>query len=198
MWYLTLLFILLSVLVSCGLQKPSAVLFRGEDFYGNRDLENTREYHLIKDGVKEKSKKITVKIYKNTPKTESASHKFLMPIKGKITAKFKSDISDEMCKNGIKISSDNGSDVIASASGKVIYVGKGLRWYGNLIIIEHKNNYVTVYSYLKTIQVEIGDKVRQGQVIGLAGKSSTQDKKPQICFTIRYNGQAVDPTLHMN
>ncbi|MGL9726264.1 MAG: peptidoglycan DD-metalloendopeptidase family protein [Wolbachia sp.] len=68
------------------------------------------------------------------------------------------------------------TNVIASAFGKVIYVGKGLRWYGNLIIVEHKDHYMIVYSYLKNIRVETSDKIKQGQVIGSASKSSTQDK----------------------
>lgn len=196
MWNIVLLFMLSVALVNCGLQKPAPALLKGEEFHGRRDLENMQEYHLMKDNIiKNKSKKMTVKIHKNTQVT---NYKFMMPIEGEIIAKFKSNTTDEICKDGIKIASHNGSNVVASASGKVIYVGKGLRWYGNLVIIEHKDHYTTVYSYLKNIHVTIGDEVQQDQIIGSAGKSSTQDKNLQICFTMRHNGQAVDPLLHMN
>jgi len=198
-------FILSAILISCGLQKPASVLLKGEEFYGKRDLEYTREYRLIREDVdssirKENRKAVIDKVYRDNNKAQNVeingvSSKFVMPVKGTIIS---TTSSDEVCKDGVKIAAQGGTNVVASAPGKVIYVGKGLRWYGNLIIVEHKDNYVTVYSYLKNIHVEIGDKVKQGQVIGSAGKSSTQDKDPQMCFTIRHNGQAVDPLKHMN
>ncbi|NUX01468.1 peptidoglycan DD-metalloendopeptidase family protein [Wolbachia endosymbiont of Madathamugadia hiepei] len=198
-------FILSAILISCGLQKPAPVLLKGEEFYGKRDLEYTREYHLIREDVdssirKENRKVVIDKVYRDNNKAQNVeidgvNCKFIMPVKGTVIS---TSSSDEVCKDGVKIAAQGGTNVVASAPGKVIYVGKGLRWYGNLIIVEHKDNYVTVYSYLKNIHVEIGDKVKQGQVIGSAGKSSTQDKDPQICFTIRHNGQAVDPLKHMN
>ncbi|MGL9733042.1 MAG: murein hydrolase activator EnvC family protein [Wolbachia sp.] len=198
-------FILSAILISCGLQKPASVLFKGEEFYGKRELEYTKEYHLIREDVdpsikKENRKAFINKIYKENNKAQNVeihgmNYKFIIPVKGTVisTASY-----DEECKDGVKIATQGRTNVIVSASGKVIYVGKGLRWYGNLIIVEHKDNYVTVYSYLKNIYVEIGDKVKQGQVIGSAGKSSMQDKDPQMCFTIRHNGQAVDPLKYVN
>ncbi|MGL9731447.1 MAG: murein hydrolase activator EnvC family protein [Wolbachia sp.] len=198
-------FILSAILISCGLQKPAPVLLKGEEFYGKRDLEYTKEYHLIREDVdssvkKENRKAVIDKVYRENNKAQNVeidgvNCKFVMPVKGTVIS---TASSDEVCKDGVKIAAQGGTNVVASAPGKVIYVGKGLRWYGNLIIVEHKDNYVTVYSYLKNIYVEIGDKVKQGQVIGSAGKSSTQDKDPQMCFTIRHNGQAVDPLKHMN
>lgn len=205
MWQIAKLLILLTVLAGCGLQKPAPVFLKGEEFYGKRDLEYTREYHFIRGDVdmleKKEDRKFTIRrVYKDESnkkivEANKENCKFIMPIKGVVKS---TNSSDEMCKDGIKIAAQNGTNVVASASGKVIYVGKGLRWYGNLIIVEHKDNYMTVYSYLKNINVEIGDKVSQGQVIGSAGKSSTQDKNPQMCFTMRHNGQAVDPLPHMS
>ena len=208
MWHTTLLLILLVISTSCGLQKPAPVLLKGEEFHGRRDLEDTQEYHLVKEyidpSLEEENRKITIsKVYKDSDNMQNIeineiNCKFIMPIEGNVISKFHSRSTDEICKDGIKIASYNGTKVMASASGKVIYVGKGLRWYGNLVIVEHKNNYMTVYSYLKNIHIKIGDKVKQGQVIGSAGKSSTHDKNPQICFTMRHNGQAIDPLLYIN
>ncbi|WP_395463096.1 murein hydrolase activator EnvC family protein [Wolbachia endosymbiont of Cantharis cryptica] len=205
MWHIASFFILSAILISCGPQKPAPVLLKGEEFYGKRDLEYTREYHLMREDVdpsiKKENRKITIsKVYKDNNNTQNVevnevNCKFVMPVKGTVIS---ATSSDEVCKDGIKIAAQNGTNVVASAPGKVIYVGKGLRWYGNLIIVEHEGNYMTVYSYLKNIHVEIGDKVKQGQVIGSAGKSSTQDRNPQMCFTIRHNGQAVNPLMHMN
>ncbi|MCA4775024.1 M23 family metallopeptidase [Wolbachia endosymbiont of Mansonella ozzardi] len=202
---IALFFILSAILVSCGLQKPAPVLLKGEEFYGKRDLEYIREYRLVREDVdpsirKENRKAVMDKVYRDNNKARNVeidmvNCKFVMPIKGTVIS---TTSSDEVCRDGVKIAAQGGTSVVASAPGKVIYVGKGLRWYGNLIIVEHRDNYVTVYSYLKNIHVEIGDKVKQGQVIGSAGKSSTQDKDPQMCFTIRHNGQAVNLLKHMN
>jgi lipoprotein NlpD len=46
-----------AILVSCGLQKPAPVLLKGEEFYGKRDLEYTREYHVIREDVDPSIKK---------------------------------------------------------------------------------------------------------------------------------------------
>ncbi|QKX02118.1 murein hydrolase activator EnvC family protein [Wolbachia endosymbiont of Dirofilaria (Dirofilaria) immitis] len=202
MWRIASLFILQVILVSCSLQKPAPVLLKGEEFYGKRDLEYTREYHLIKKDTnslikKENRKDIVNRTHRNKNDTQNVkinrlNCKFMMPVKGTSVS------FDEACKDGIKITAQSGTSVVASAPGKIIYVGKGLRWYGNLIIVEHKDNYMTAYSYLKNINVKIGDKVKQGQVIGSAGKLSTQDKYPQICFIIRCNGQTIDPLSHTN
>ncbi|WCR58143.1 murein hydrolase activator EnvC family protein [Wolbachia endosymbiont of Ctenocephalides felis wCfeJ] len=203
MWHIAPFFILLAILIGCGLQKPAPVLLKGEEFYGKRDLEYTREYNLIREDVhssiRKKSRKVVVnEVYNDGTQNleiDKVSCNFVMPVKGTIIS---ATSSDEVCKDGVKIAAQGGTSVVASAPGKVIYVGKGLRWYGNLIIVEHEDNYMTVYSYLKNIHIKIGDKVKQGQVIGSAGKSSTQDKDPQMCFTIRHNGQVVDPLKHMN
>ncbi|OEY86594.1 peptidase M24 [Wolbachia pipientis] len=165
-----------------GLQKPAPVLLKGEEFYGKRSLESIREYRLIKENVNNP----VIKVHDKDKESDNTA-KFIMPINGNVVQSI-----DKLCKDGIKIAAHAGTNVVASASGKVIYVGRGLRWYGNLVIIEHIDNYMTVYSYLKNICVEIGDHVQQGQIIGSAGKSSTQDKNPQMCFTIRHNGEAVD------
>lgn len=57
MWHIASFFMLSAILVSCGLQKPAPVLLKGEEFYGKRDLEYTREYHLIREDVDPSIKK---------------------------------------------------------------------------------------------------------------------------------------------
>ncbi len=167
-------------LTGCGSQKPAHVLLKGEEFYGKRNLESIMEYHLVKENVDGR----LVKMHNNGTTHTTG---FIMPLNGEILKP-----RGETCKDGMRIVSHNGTNVVASASGKVIYVGRGLRWYGNMVVIEHQDNCTTVYSYLKSICVKIGDNVIQGQNIGSAGKSSTQDKDPQICFAIHHNGEVVD------
>jgi len=60
--------------------------------------------------------------------------------------------------------------------------------------IEHPGGYVTVYKSLAELRVRAGDKVDQGTVIGIAGKSAeTGDKGPSVHFEIRQNGKTLNP-----
>ncbi|WFW29954.1 MAG: M23 family metallopeptidase [Wolbachia endosymbiont of Menacanthus eurysternus] len=193
--------------MGCNLQKPAPVLFKGEEFYGKRDLESIREYHLFRENIdlstKEKNRGSTNNFLnpnRNNSKMQNIeineiSYKFVMPIKGTIIL---TAPSDEICSDGVRIIAQKETSVISSAHGKVIYVGEGIRWYGNLIIVEHKESYITMYSYLRKIYVKIGDEVKQGQVIGSAGKLGIQDKNLQMCFTIRHSGQIVDPLKYIS
>ena len=69
-------FILSAILISCGLQKPAPVLLKGEEFCGKRDLEYTREYHLIREDVdssikKENRKAVIDKVYRDNNKAQN-------------------------------------------------------------------------------------------------------------------------------
>ncbi len=88
-------------------------------------------------------------------------------------------------QTGIDIKAKYGSDVSASARGKVVYVGI-LEGYGKTVIIRHTGNFFTIYGRLKTLKIKKGEFVKTKHIIGTAGI------KP-IYFGIRYKDKAVDP-----
>ncbi|HHH13243.1 MAG TPA: peptidase M23, partial [Thiolapillus brandeum] len=67
-----------------------------------------------------------------------------------------------------------------------------LRGYGLLVIIDHGNGYMTLYGHNQSLLKETGDWVREGEVIGLAGRSGGL-REPGIYFGIRHEGRPVDP-----
>jgi lipoprotein NlpD len=97
---------------------------------------------------------------------------------------------DEVRK-GIDISGVEGSPVLASADGKVVYVGGGLRGYGNLIILKHNNVFLTAYAHNKTLLVSLDQQVKKGQKIAEMGQ--TDSDRVKLHFELRQAGKSVDP-----
>lgn len=92
---------------------------------------------------------------------------------------------------GIDIAGNSGDPVRAAASGNVVYAGSGLLGYGNLIIVNHNEHYLSAYAHNRTIMVKEGENVRAGQQIAELGSSGTDREK--LHFEIRKNGNPVDP-----
>jgi lipoprotein NlpD len=98
-------------------------------------------------------------------------------------------------KKGIDILGQLGQPVLAAASGKVMYAGSGIRGYGNLLIVKHNSNLLSVYAHNKSIIAKEGQTVRKGQQIAEMGKSDSNAVK--LYFEIRRQGKPVDPTAYL-
>jgi len=96
---------------------------------------------------------------------------------------------------GVAIGGEVGQPIFASASGKVVYSGSGLRGYGKLIIIKHSDTYLSVYAHNKTLLVKEGDRVAKGQKIAEMGDSDAQ--RVSLHFEIRRLGKPVDPLQYL-
>ncbi|MBP3623786.1 MAG: peptidoglycan DD-metalloendopeptidase family protein [Oscillospiraceae bacterium] len=92
---------------------------------------------------------------------------------------------------GIDIASNQGTAVYASDGGTVTLAG----WnggYGNCIMIDHGNGYVTLYGHLSSISVSVGQTVSQGATIGAVG-STGNSTGPHLHFEVLKNGTRIDP-----
>lgn len=96
---------------------------------------------------------------------------------------------------GVYITNSAGTPVKAAAAGKVIYSGDGLRGYGNLLIVQHANNFLTVYAHNRRLLVSEGQSVTQGQTIAEMG--NTGASQVQLYFELRYNGKPVDAQRYL-
>ena len=108
------------------------------------------------------------------------------PAGGRVTAGF-SDPSNK----GVDIAGKKGEPVFASAGGKVVYIGEGLRGYGKLVIVKHNNTYLSAYAHNDTIAVREQQAVVKGQKIAEIGSSGADSTK--LHFEIRRSGKPVDP-----
>ena len=96
---------------------------------------------------------------------------------------------------GIDIAGNAGDPVRASAAGNVVYAGNGLLGYGNLIIVNHNEHYLSAYAHNRKILVKEGEEVQAGQTIAELGSSGADRNK--LHFEIRKNGNPVDPIPYL-
>ncbi|MDD6284990.1 MAG: M23 family metallopeptidase, partial [Firmicutes bacterium] len=95
---------------------------------------------------------------------------------------------------GIDISSSGiyGANIVAADAGTVL-LSRAYGDYGNCIMIDHGNGYVTLYAHMKSLsQYGVGTKVSKGQTIGYVG-STGASTGPHLHFEVRKNGSTVDP-----
>lgn len=114
-----------------------------------------------------------------------------MPTNGKVIAAF----SEADNRKGIDIAGKRHQAVLASADGKVVYSGSGLRGYGKLIIIKHNKTFLSAYAHNEHILVKEGQTVRKGQKIAEMGNSDADQVK--LHFEIRRLGKPVDPAKYL-
>ena len=117
---------------------------------------------------------------------------FIWPLLGSRTAGF--DDSDRNRHQGIDIASPLGTPIKASSSGVVVYSGDTIKGYGNLIILRHPGEWVTVYAHNQVNLVEEGANVEKGQVIAKVGQTG-RATGPHLHFEVRRNNKVVDPML---
>ena len=138
-------------------------------------------------------KVVTAKVAE--PKVQSGSTanvSWRWPVKGKVIQGFS---ADKPGGQGIDIAANQGTLVNAAAGGKVVYSGKGLRGYGNLIIIKHNEKFLSAYAHNQNILVKEGAMVKQGDPIARVGK--TESSRVKLHFQIRINGKPVDPIRYL-
>jgi lipoprotein NlpD len=115
---------------------------------------------------------------------------WMWPSSGALIAGF-----DEVKSKGLKIAGKLGDPVYASADGRVVYAGSGLRGYGNLLILKHNETYLTAYAHNQTLLVKEDQTVRKGQRIADMGSSDAD--RVMLHFEVRRNGKPVDPAKYL-
>ena len=118
---------------------------------------------------------------------DEAELNWSMPAEGKLIAGF----SESANRKGIDIAGKLGQPVVASAPGKVVYSGSGLRGYGKLVIIKHNKTYLSAYAHNDQVLVKEGQSVTRGQKIAAMGKTDADQVK--LHFEVRRFGKPVDP-----
>ena len=97
--------------------------------------------------------------------------------------------------NGLDIAAAMWDPIVAAADGIVVFADWG-GGYGNLVIVEHQDDWLTYYAHFSEIVVEVGQEVRQGEILGGAGTTG-YSTGPHLHFEIRYQGRPVDPHIHL-
>ena len=109
------------------------------------------------------------------------------PADGKVVRSFNGNSS-----KGIDIANSAGTPVTAAAAGTVAYAGDALRNYGNLVIVRHTGNFMTIYAHNRRLLVKEGQTVKQGDRISEMGAQA--NGQTALYFEVRAGSQPVDPT----
>jgi murein DD-endopeptidase MepM/ murein hydrolase activator NlpD len=127
------------------------------------------------------------------PNAADAAPRFLWPVSGKVIEAFGA-LPNGGRNDGINIATREGAPIRAAASGTVIYAGDGLKAYGNLVLIRHRDGYITAYAHAERLLVVRNAHVTAGQVIGYAGRTGGMEV-PQLHFEIRHGVKPLNPAL---
>jgi len=123
---------------------------------------------------------------KPPPAASGGKTAFVWPAQGSLLAGF-----GQANNNGIDIGGKAGDAVLATAAGKVVYAGSDLRGYGNLIILQHNETYLSIYAHNQKLLVKEDQIVKQGQKIAEMGSSDSDRVK--LHFELRRQGNPVNP-----
>lgn len=196
--YLAIATILLSVVVwyqNVGQQIPEAEkdVKQGEDYVPNPFNEDAEavvdQQEVIKMPVKDKNQtEIVTKFYDYNAEQEDQENALVL-------------YNNRYYQStGIDIAADDGEafEVIASLSGTVTEV-KEDPLLGNVVVMDHDNDVMTYYASLQDVEVKAGDKVKQGDRLGVAGKNLFgKDHGTHVHFEIRKDGKEVDPESYFD
>ncbi len=126
-----------------------------------------------------------------SPKSPGGQRLFDWPVRGAVISSYGSGAKGRR-NDGVNIAAPVGTPVRAAADGEVVYRGSELDGYGNLLLIKHRDGFVSAYAHNDVMLVKKGQKVQQGQVIAKVGQTGAVSE-PQLHFEIRQDLKSVDP-----
>jgi septal ring factor EnvC (AmiA/AmiB activator) len=114
-----------------------------------------------------------------------------LPVRGTVANRFGGARQEGSTWKGLFIRAPQGADIKAIAGGQVVFAD-WLRGFGNLLIVDHGENYLSIYGYNDALLKEVGDEVRGGDSIAVAGNSGS-DPESGLYFELRHQGLPIDP-----
>lgn len=147
-------------------------------------LNDLKPPFALQKNRKIKVTELTVKI--NTQKPIKITNPiFIWPVNGKVVSNFGVEKNGSL-NDGIRILVTGNNKVKAAKSGTIVYIGNEIGSYGNIIIIQHKGEWISSYGGLDSIDVTKGDIVKVGQKIG-------EIKDTKLYFSLRDGSTPVNP-----
>jgi septal ring factor EnvC (AmiA/AmiB activator) len=113
------------------------------------------------------------------------------PVAGKVAARFGSKRGDGPSWKGMFIRASEGAEVHAVAAGRVVFA-QWMRGFGNLIIVDHGGQYISIYGNNQSLLRRPGEAVKGGDVIAAAGNTGGNEESG-LYFELRYKGREFDP-----
>ena len=119
-----------------------------------------------------------------------------LPVKGELSGKYGAQRGEGTVWKGLFIRATEGAEIKAVAPARVIFA-EWLRGFGNLIILDHGAQYMSIYGNNQALLKQAGDTVSAGEVIATAGNSGGNEQSG-LYFELRFQGKAFDPMSWIN
>ena len=113
------------------------------------------------------------------------------PVSGSLLASYGGRLPDGRSSDGVLIAAPAGTAVKAVADGTVVFAD-WMTGYGNILIIDHGNGYMSLYAHNDGLLRDAGDAVKRGDSVASVGTSGGQER-PALYFELRRNGSPVNP-----
>ena len=114
-----------------------------------------------------------------------------LPVRGTVGNRFGAARQEGSTWKGLFIRAGAGSEVRAIAAGRVVFAD-WMRGFGNLMIVDHGGNYLSIYGNNDALLKQVGDSLRGGEVIASVGNSGGNPESG-LYFELRHQGQPIDP-----
>ncbi len=122
--------------------------------------------------------------------------KLKLPVRGELVATFGAKRADGPAWKGIFIKAAEGSEVRAAGAGEVVFAD-WMRGFGNLLIVDHGGQYMSIYGNNQAVLKRPGDRVKAGEVVATVGNSGGNEQSG-LYFEMRHQGRAIDPLTWIN
>lgn len=113
---------------------------------------------------------------------------FYKPVNGLVSSHFE----PELRHYGIDLVATPKESVLATLDGTVTFVGFDPN-FGNVIQVQHKNGFISIYKHNELVLKEVGDRVVAGEAIALIGNTGKLSTGPHLHFELWYKGNPVNP-----
>lgn len=127
--------------------------------------------------------------------TAYRKNKFAWPLKGTIISRY-GTIGKGRSNDGINIKAALGTVVKAADTGKIAYAGNELKGFGNLILIQHDDGWITAYAHNSSFLVKKGQRVQKGTPIAKVGSTGSVNT-PQLHFEVRSGKKPLNPLAYL-
>ncbi|MDR1810349.1 MAG: M23 family metallopeptidase [Prevotella sp.] len=154
-------------------------------------LSSNREKNFTGKFEDEEKYNISVLPTGSAPPTEGIT--FFCPVKGMVSDRFNPTIQHY----GIDIVAAPKESVVATLEGTVLFVGNDSN-VGNVIEIQHKNGFVSVYKHNAAVLKKMGNRVRTGEAIAIVGNTGELSSGDHLHFELWYKGNPVNPELYIS